>query len=95
MLSRKKKNIRVKTNRASNIINRIVIGIALLLGAVSNVSASTIGKILIRTHNGSDWDLYIMNEDGTDLKAIDTTNNVSHGDFSPDGDPWGHALYHL
>jgi hypothetical protein len=46
------------------------------------------GKLLVRSHNGSDWDLHLIGEDGSHLQAIDTTSaNIEFrgADFSPDG----------
>jgi len=55
-----------------------------LVSVVSEQEAC--GKLLVRSHNGSDWDLYIMDEDGSNLVAIDTgPSKAGWGDFSPDG----------
>ena len=46
------------------------------------------GKLLVRSHNGSDWDLHLIGEDGSHLQAIDTTSakiDFRGADFSPDG----------
>ena len=60
-------------------------GVSLLLAALI-VSTASASKVLIRSYNGRDWDLYIIDEDGTNLRAVDTSsNNVGHAVFSPDG----------
>jgi dipeptidyl aminopeptidase/acylaminoacyl peptidase len=49
------------------------------------VSTASAGKLLVRSYNGRDWDLYVMDEDGTNLRSIDASStNIGHADFSPD-----------
>lgn len=52
------------------------------------VSNGIYGTLLVRCHNGSDWDLHLIKADGTHIRAIDTTAFTidMHGaEFSPDG----------
>jgi len=45
------------------------------------------GKLLVRSWNGSDWDLYVMDEDGCNLQVIDDSSaNTWGGEISPDGE---------
>lgn len=53
---------------------------------VLSIAEPSCGKLLVRSYNGSDWDLYIMDEDGSNLVPIDTgPSKAGWGDFSPDG----------
>jgi len=63
-----------------------ILSLTCVLLLAGGCTTSATGILFVRSYNGSDSDLYIMNEDGTDLQAVDITpSNVSHGDFSPDG----------
>jgi hypothetical protein len=74
------------SNRKRELCRIVGILSAGLLSVMLITSTASAGKLLVRSYNGHDWDLYIMNEDGTNLRAIDTSpNNVCHGEFSPDG----------
>ena len=60
--------------------------LVILTGGQSIIAASPVGKLLVRSYNGSNWDLYLMNEDGSNLSPIDNgPANTYQGVISPDG----------
>jgi hypothetical protein len=84
MLCRKK----CKSDSEGKILKVKAILCSFILGLclVNAVAALPTGKLLVRTYTLTDQDLYIMNEDGSDLRAIETTPEwAAGGDFSPDG----------
>ena len=66
-------------------MKKVILSLILVIALGGAVNGST-GKLLVRTYNGSDWDLYVMDEDGNNLMPIDVSPaDTQYGDFSPDG----------
>ncbi len=82
---RRKKGYKSHFERKTLKVKRMLCSFTLVLGLIDVLPAFPTGKLLVRTYTSTDQDLYIMNEDGTGLRAIETTSEWAAGaDFSPD-----------
>ena len=79
--------VRITKKIASRAVMRtMMISLALVVGLASSATAFPKGKLLVKSYNGSDWDIYVMNEDGSGLQPIDmSSSGIGNADFSPDG----------